>query len=512
MATPKRDLQAEQRAVGQFRGKTGGRMPDLNNPNDRAEVYRLAYPVAGGGLPDELKSTVDQSLYAGGQTSASNTPLSQNVAGSNLGQLQQDVTTAAAGVEKMSQPNEALRILQEAIREKSGMANQPIGESELFKAAGVTGYGALAGSIAETGKKLDNDFANFSNIVSQMSGTYEDMANLALKKYQMSYTAFKDESDRLQKIMDDIADREHEFNIIKKTNDAAKELEDYRNTHLSPAEKAELDAKGYTPSGDPKSAFQIVSPSGNSYDWTTYNAPGGVEYVRSVQNSIDSIGKLADENALRNYINTKMPNAKFNATDIIDISKETGVGWEELLGLIQKEAPGGASGVARKNNNFGGVTWSQTYQDAHPNVTKGSARPAAEGGYYVKFKDARDGLRAQAEQFTKRKIGTSSNTGTEPNILDIDTIEQMYYKGGTEKERTARRNEIKKALTGKTTEQYIAEHPIGDRTKWQKNSEIFQAISQYITDGEWEITDYPQKIKFITENGGDPKDFESVMY
>jgi hypothetical protein len=149
---------------------------------------------------------------------------------------------------------------------------------------------------------------------------------------------------------------------------------------------------------------QITSPSGNTYDWSTYNRPGGQEYINSVQQSIDSIGKLNNEAELSGYLSAKMPNSNITAQDVMAVSAKTGVGWEELLGLIQKESPGGASNVAVKNNNFGGITWSQSYQDSHPGVTKGSARPASEGGNYVKFATVKEGLMAQAGQFTKRKI------------------------------------------------------------------------------------------------------------
>jgi hypothetical protein len=91
--------------------------------------------------------------------------LSQTVEGSNIGQLQNNVATAQAGVQKTSQPNEALRVLQEAIRAKSGIANQNIEQSDLFKEAGLTGMNTLSQSIATQGAKLDNDFSNFSNII-----------------------------------------------------------------------------------------------------------------------------------------------------------------------------------------------------------------------------------------------------------------------------------------------------------------------------------------------------------
>jgi len=163
-----------------------------------------------------------------------------------------------------------------------------------------------------------------------------------------------------------------------------------------------------TPFSGTTSGSIINSPSGNSYDWSTYNAVGTPEqqkaYIQSVQDSINSVGKLNNVSDLENYISTNMSKSNIKAQDIIDVSNETGVGWEEMLGLLKKESISGQSNVAVKNNNFGGITWSQTYQASHPNVSKGTARPASEGGNYVRFATVKDGLLAQAEQFTKRKI------------------------------------------------------------------------------------------------------------
>lgn len=424
----KRDLAAEQRAVGQFKAVNGNRMPNLNDPKDRANLYRLAYP-ASGGLPDELKSTVDEGLYAAGINAASTTqPLSQTVAGSNLGQLQNDVTAAQAGIEKTSQPNEALRILQEAIRAKSGQATQPLGTSPIFEKAGLTGIGALNASLAETDNKFQDDFSNFSNTIKQMSGTYKDMADAALNKYKMAYTAFKDESDRLQKIQDDAQQHRDAIDILNQQYQNSVKLEQYKQSHPDIDEllKGEGAGKVLDNNGNwiNKSDTVITSPSGNSYDWSTYNAPGGIDYIKDVQAKINSIGKLNNYADLASYINNNMAGSNIQPIDIINASEKTGVGWEELLAILQKESIGGTSNVAKNNNNFGGITWSQSYQDSHPNVTKGSARPANEGGNYVKFKTVEDGLMAQAEQFAKRKVQVNSDP-----ISKLSPLARQVYNG-----------------------------------------------------------------------------------
>jgi hypothetical protein len=406
----KRDLAAEQRAVSQFRAANNNKLPDLNNPTERAQVYKLAYPPTVW-LPDELKNTVDASLYSAG---INKNPLSQTVEGSNLSQLESNVTAAQTQVANTSQPNEALRVLQEAIRTKSGMANQPLWTSQVFKEAWLTGMGSLNASLEAQTQKFESDFANFSNIIKQMSGTYKDMSTAALTNYQNAYTAYKDEVDRLQKIQDDLQAHKDAIEIMNQQYNNNIKLEAYKNTHPSVGDIKTGNEIGYENIGGEwmsKDRNTIISPSGNAYDWSTYNAVGTpaqqAAYIKSVQQSINSIGKLNNEQELSNYISNNMAGSNITAQDVINMSGKMGVGWEEVLWLIQKEANGGTSNVAKNNNNYGWITWSQSYQDSHPGVTKWTPRPASEWGYYVKFPTVQAGLEAVAEQFTKRK--TTSN-------------------------------------------------------------------------------------------------------
>lgn len=512
MAT--RDIEREKLALKQYQNIY---KKNPTTPSDWSSLHKLAYPT---GVPEELKTATNESLGASGISD----PLSQTVEGSNLNQLRANVDTAKAGVEKTSQPNEALRVLQEAIRTKSGQAEQPLGTSKLFESAGLTGMGSLNASLSETTNKFKNDFANFSNIVSQMSGTYKDMASTALNNYDMAYKEFTDEANRLQKIQDNLTDHAQYMETLNKQYENSIKLREYEKRNPGISEILAAETAGLeNVDGDwlPKNRNTITSPSGNTYDWSTYNAVGTpkqqADYIKSVQDKINSIGKLNNEQELQAYINKNMRKntgtstiGNITAKDIMEVSAETGVGWEELLGLLQKESEGGTSNVAIKNNNFGGITWSPTYQANNPNVTKGSPRPAKEGGNYVKFDTVKDGLMAQAEQFAKRKVATpAANTVSR---LDVDKIEQMYFKGGTQAERNVRRKEIEDKLKTMTVDEYIAANPIGDKTKWQLNSQIFAAIADYQASGEWEASTLEEKKQFILANGGDPKDFEEVLY
>lgn len=63
--------------------------------------------------------------------------------------------------------------------------------------------------------------------------------------------------------------------------------------------------------------------------------------------------------------------------------------------LKHYEALWGSSEVAQLNNNWGGVTWSPSWNDPHTRdsgviVSRGTLRPAIEGGHYVKFESIAD--------------------------------------------------------------------------------------------------------------------------
>lgn len=59
-----------------------------------------------------------------------------------------------------------------------------------------------------------------------------------------------------------------------------------------------------------------------------------------------------------------------------------------LITKLHYEGLWGKSEVARANNNWAGMTWLDSMADGRPSgvkVTRGSARPADEGGYYIKY-------------------------------------------------------------------------------------------------------------------------------
>ena len=104
------------------------------------------------------------------------------------------------------------------------------------------------------------------------------------------------------------------------------------------------------------------------------------------------------------YIKSSAPKSKITGEDIVEASSAFKLDPKVMLALMQHESKIGTSTVALANNNFGGITWSESYAKNNPHITKGTPRPANEGGYYVKFATPLDGLMAQAKLLSNRKI------------------------------------------------------------------------------------------------------------
>ena len=141
----------------------------------------------------------------------------------------------------------------------------------------------------------------------------------------------------------------------------------------------------------------------------------------------DRIGKLTDEN-----IDAKVAEfAPGLTSDMIrEASAQSGVSWEALLAMVSQEATigGEMSNVANKNNNFGGLKWSENTQwkEAPYNGTIGTARPGKEGGNYTKFPSKQEGLNAMASLMSQ--YGTVADTPDDKQIL-IDSVISNVNKG-----------------------------------------------------------------------------------
>lgn len=269
---PTRDLQKEQAALGKF-GEIYGRMP--NSSDDWTKLHSLAYTAAD--MPDEFKTLSSDTSAVGGPSGGvpANTALGadttkglpQSTGASGIDTLRANVNKARTGVDDYSQPTYALNILQEAIKEKTKAAGRQIGESEIFKQAGVGGMGALGQSLSARGNEFKINQTVFQNIVGNMAGVYRDTAKAALDKYNTAFDEYKFEANRLQAIENDIRNYEQEIKKADRANQLAKELAYYK-TGLESGKGLNFDTSKFD--GNVSSIIEGIASveSGGDYDAT----------------------------------------------------------------------------------------------------------------------------------------------------------------------------------------------------------------------------------------------------
>jgi len=158
----------------------------------------------------------------------------------------------------------------------------------------------------------------------------------------------------------------------------------------------------------------LSTPSGNSYDLSTYATDPN--HISAINRILTNMGKLNSPEDVTNYI-SQTSGSPLSYDIIKNASEKYGIGWEELLGLMKQESGLATSNVSMTNNNPAGITWSQSYQNNHPEASKGSARPQGEGGNYVKFKTLQDGVNATAEQLANRKTEVGQYSDVLKTIL-----------------------------------------------------------------------------------------------
>lgn len=158
---------------------------------------------------------------------------------------------------------------------------------------------------------------------------------------------------------------------------------------------------------------------GNGISWNITGWAADPTKAQQMQNIADKIGKVTDEN-----IDAKV--AQFTpglTADMIRAASErTGVSWEALMAMVNQEASGGLSNVAKKNNNFGGLTWNNQEWIKEFGGTKGTQRPIAEGGNYISFPTKQDGLNAMASLMASYGTVVQPEQAEDPEVVAYATL------------------------------------------------------------------------------------------
>lgn len=186
-------------------------------------------------------------------------------------------------------------------------------------------------------------------------------------------------------------------------------------------------AGGVTSSG---ASGGSTSSSGvvGGYDISTYATnPKNAEQVANLLQNIKSQagGTIASAQSANAVLQNLTPGSPITGDMVMAAAHKTGVDASMLIAMTMNESVNGTSTVASSNNNLAGITWTGSQSQVAQGMTKGSARPASEGGNYAKFPDMQSGLNALAQNLAGRKVTPPSfNEYGLLSTTDINTKSQ----------------------------------------------------------------------------------------
>lgn len=120
-----------------------------------------------------------------------------------------------------------------------------------------------------------------------------------------------------------------------------------------------------------------------------YNAGAVQSKVNAMMSGGDREIVEVDSEGGLTYANVLLKAA--HVETLMSLAREYRILPSLLIVMLHFEGVWGQSRVAKTDHNWGGMTWSPSYV-GHPEIkkTRGSQRPASEGGYYIKYASVED--------------------------------------------------------------------------------------------------------------------------
>ena len=436
------DIGAEQAALKTF-GDSLGKMP--STPQDWGVLHKMAYGTIDN-LPDQYKNdpatlsafnSSPKDAVRGAVTGGAPTPpvaptTLQGLATQGQNDLNKATTDRSAAIQQAQDLNTGtgsfFRTLQNAIKAKTGSEQTPTGDSALFKQAGLTGFDSLNQSLSMRKSEIDSSSNYLTDVLTNMGGIFQTQAANVKLGYDDAVSRYNRASDEVQKSATAIADNKAQIDRLYTQHNLDQQAKQWDLSHPTIANQITARNAGYIV----KDGALVPDNSLNNgivmgFDMGNYATDPS--YVQALGGLVSTIGKFNAPQDVTDYISKIQPNSPINFDMIAETSQKYGIPWEMLVGLTQKESLLGTSGVAKKDNNLGGITWSQAYQDEHPGTSKGSARP--EGGNYVKFLTPQDGLDAVGQNLQGRKTAesqTAETTSDQKSYAQVGLLANTDYQ------------------------------------------------------------------------------------
>lgn len=268
---------------------------DMNKEKAAATKLGLdANSIAGLKVSKLLESTYTQAELANmpyyqymKNTEAGNANFSNM---QNTGQIQAPTSTM-------------MRPLEEALKTKMSVGKEKLGESDVFKAAGLDPYINLAQSLRQHSTDMDQKYASYANVMGNVAGGLSDTYKGALQQYKDHVEQYNKELDRITTIIDRQAALDQQLTILEKQSAINKEQRQWELDHPGLAARTSAFTAGMTDANG-----NVISSKGGSVptgeiveaklgqdrvegDKITYKAP----VVKGQQVMIDALQKADAE-------------------------------------------------------------------------------------------------------------------------------------------------------------------------------------------------------------------------
>lgn len=249
---PVRDIQAEQKNASKFGLDTTNpadvvsgltttyNTPQINKILLNGEVNTSAFSSQNlkdlGLTEDRIKQLMDQATTPEAKNRIQELYKKLNETGAKGMQAEADL----ASIQKPT--NNKLNILSEVLNAKSNYKNQALGTSELFKAAGLSGYSVLEQSLNQRMQEMRDKRESALTVLTEQGGKWADAYKSVADNYKNIMDSYEKQTQMLLKI--DETAKEHEFIMEKEAQQLknSKELESYKASIKEKAAKAEAAA------------------------------------------------------------------------------------------------------------------------------------------------------------------------------------------------------------------------------------------------------------------------------
>jgi hypothetical protein len=235
----------------------------------------------------------------------------------------------------------ALNVLQNAIKEKTAPYEMPVGESEIFKQAGVTGMGALSSSLKARGDELQLYGEQFRDVVESAFGSYSDIAKIKYNEYQKTLEEYNNEANRLQKIEDSLREHQQQMELQKNLYELrAKERQLEAALSSSSSSGAGYGSMGQTSDATADQIFETIKQTGGysiqPKNWKEWSS----EYANEVgKQALPRSGKSYTMDDIRKNLEIQSARAGESNLEMTSTNQDDVAKWKIQKWLEQGYSP-----------------------------------------------------------------------------------------------------------------------------------------------------------------------------